>query len=272
MRMPRKGEFLSARVQEIPVDRIRPNPNQPRRAFAREGLEELAESIRAYGILQPLTVRRTETGYELVAGERRLRAARLAGLGSVPCLVARVGEEDSALLALIENLQRRDLDFWEEAEALARLISLYGLSQEQAAEKLGKSQSGVANKLRLLRLPEEIRRLVRENGLSERHARALLRLTDPEDQRRTAEAVVKGDWNVARTEAYVEELLHRNGTTEPRRRTTYVIKDVRLFLNSVDRGVRLMRQAGVGAEWSREDSEGGMVVTIRIPRPERKRG
>ncbi len=271
MRSPRKGEFLSPRIQYVPVDRIRPNPHQPRRTFSREGLEELAESIRAYGILQPLTVRRTETGYELVAGERRLRAARLAGLGTVPCLVARVGEEDSALLALIENLQRRDLDCWEEAEALARLISLYGLSQEQAAEKLGKSQSGVANKLRLLRLPEEIRRLIRENGLSERHARALLRLSDPEEQRRAVEVIVKNGWNVAKTEAYVEEQITRGQTRPPRRRTTYIIKDVRLFLNSVDRGVRLMQQAGVGARWEREDTDGGILLTIHIPRPGRQR-
>jgi len=270
MRDPRKGEFLSARVQYLPVDRIRPNPNQPRRVFSREGLEELAESIRTYGILQPLTVRRTGTGYELVAGERRLRAARMAGLGTVPCLVARVGEEDSALLALIENLQRRDLDCWEEAEALARLISLYGLSQEQAAEKLGKSQSGVANKLRLLRIPEEIRALIRANGLTERHARALLRLADPEEQRQAVEAIVRGGWNVAKTEAYVEEQLRRAQQTPPRRRPTYIIKDVRLFLNSVDRGVRLMRQAGVGAEWGREDVDDCILLTIRIPKTAKK--
>ena len=271
MRTPRKGEFLSSRVQYVPVDRIRPNPAQPRRTFSREGLEELAESIRTYGILQPLTVRRTETGYELVAGERRLRAARMAGLGSVPCLIARVGEEDSALLALIENLQRRDLDYWEEAEALARLIRLYGLSQEAAAEKIGKSQSGVANKLRLLRLPEEIRELIRENHLTERHARALLRLEDPEEQRRAVAAIVRGGWNVARTEAYVEDQLRREQTCPPRRRPTYIIKDVRLFLNSVDRGVRLMRQAGVGAEWGREDTDSGLGLTIRIPNTEKKR-
>jgi len=270
MRDPHRGEFLSPRVQYIPVQQIRPNPRQPRRSFEPEGLQELASSIRAYGILQPLTVRRIGREYELVAGERRLRAAQLAGLREVPCLVARVGEEDSALLALIENLQRRDLDYWEEAEAIARLIRLYGLSQEAAAEKIGKSQSGVANKLRLLRLPEGVRQLIRENGLTERHARALLRLGDEETQRRAINAIVKGGWNVAQTEAYVEELCKKEQTTPPRRRPTYIIKDVRLFLNSVDRGVRMMRQAGVGAEWGREDTDGCILLTIRIPHSGRK--
>ena len=270
MKDPRRGDFLSARVQYLPVQKIRPNPNQPRRTFSQEGLQELAESIRTYGILQPLTVRRTGSGYELVAGERRLRAARMAGLGSVPCLIARVGEEDSALLALIENLQRRDLDYWEEAEALARLISLYGLSQEAAAEKIGKSQSGVANKLRLLRLPEGVRQLIREHGLTERHARALLRLQDEEAQRRAIDAIVRGGWNVARTEAYIDEQLRQAQTRPPRRRPTYIIKDVRLFLNSVDRGVRLMRQAGVGAEWGREDTDSCILLTIRIPKAEKR--
>jgi len=270
MRDPHRGEFLSPRVQYISIQQILPNPNQPRRSFDPEGLRELADSIRAYGILQPLTVRRLGRDYELVAGERRLRAAQLAGLREVPCLIARVGEEDSALLALIENLQRRDLDCWEEAEAIARLIRQYGLSQEAAAEKIGKSQSGVANKLRLLRLPESIRQLIREGGLTERHARALLRLGDEEAQRRAVAAIVKGGWNVARTEAYIEEQLRGDRITPPRRRPTYVIKDVRLFLNSVDRGVRLMRQAGVGAAWEREDTDDCMVLTIRIPNAGRK--
>lgn len=148
MMHPRKGEFFSSRVRYISLNQIRPNPQQPRRSFDEDSLSELAESIRSYGILQPLTVRRQGTGYELVAGERRLRAAAMAGLREVPCLVAQVGEEDSALLALMENLQRRDLDCWEEAEALSRLIARYGLSQEEAARRLGRSQPAVANKLR----------------------------------------------------------------------------------------------------------------------------
>ena len=266
MKLQRKGEFLSTRVQYIPLGRIRPNPQQPRRSFDEEGLAELAASIRSCGILQPLTVRRAGDGYELVAGERRLRAARIAGLREVPCLVAQVGEEDSALLALMENLQRRDLDCWEEAQAIARLISRYGLSQEEAARRLGRAQPTVANKLRLLRLPEDVRALLRENGLTERHARALLRLQDPEVQRRAAGDRVRRGMNVAQAEAYVEKLLQSDQVTPPRGRSTYIIKDVRLFLNSVDRGLHLMRQAGVDAGWNRQDTDREILLTIRIPK------
>ena len=266
MKLQRKGEFLSTRVQYIPLGRIRPNPQQPRHSFDEEGLAELAASIRSCGILQPLTVRRAGEGYELVAGERRLRAARIAGLREVPCLVAQVGEEDSALLALMENLQRRDLDCWEEAQAIARLISRYGLSQEEAARRLGRAQPTVANKLRLLRLPEDVRALLRENGLTERHARALLRLQDPEAQRRAAGDIVSRGMNVAQAEAYVEKLLQSAQVTPPRGRSTYIIKDVRLFLNSVDRGLHLMRQAGVDAGWDRQDTDREILLTIRIPK------
>ena len=266
MKLQRKGEFLSTRVQYIPLGRIRPNPQQPRRSFDEEGLAELAASIRSCGILQPLTVRRAGDGYELVAGERRLRAARIAGLREVPCLVAQVGEEDSALLALMENLQRRDLDCWEEAQAIARLISRYGLSQEEAARRLGRAQPTVANKLRLLRLPEDVRALLRENGLTERHARALRRLQDPEVQRRAAGDMVRRGMNVAQAEAYVEKLLQSAQVTPPRGRSTYIIKDVRLFLNSVDRGLHLMRQAGVDAGWNRQDTDREILLTIRIPK------
>ena len=266
MKLQRKGEFLSTRVQYIPLGRIRPNPQQPRHSFDEEGLAELAASIRSCGILQPLTVRRAGEGYEHVAGERRLRAARIAGLREVPCLVAQVGEEDSALLALMENLQRRDLDCWEEAQAIARLISRYGLSQEEAARRLGRAQPTVANKLRLLRLPEDVRALLRENGLTERHARALLRLQDPEVQRRAAGDIVRRGMNVAQAEAYVEKLLQSAQVTPPRGRSTYIIKDVRLFLNSVDRGLHLMRQAGVDAGWDRQDTDREILLTIRIPK------
>ena len=266
MKLQRNGECLSTRVQYIPLGRIRPNPQQPRHSFDEEGLAELAASIRSCGILQPLTVRRAGEGYELVAGERRLRAARIAGLREVPCLVAQVGEEDSALLALMENLQRRDLDCWEEAQAIARLISRYGLSQEEAARRLGRAQPTVANKLRLLRLPEDVRALLRENGLTERHARALLRLQDPEVQRRAAGDIVRRGMNVAQAEAYVEKLLQSAQVTPPRGRSTYIIKDVRLFLNSVDRGLHLMRQAGVDAGWDRQDTDREILLTIRIPK------
>ena len=266
MKKNQKGEFLSSRVRYIPINAVRPNPQQPRRSFDETALRELADSISAYGILQPLTVRDRGGVYELVAGERRLRAARIAGLREVPCLIAEVGEEDAALLALIENLQRRDLDYMEEAAAIARLIRRYGLSQQQAAEKLGKSQPTIANKLRLLRLSAPVLDCLRQYGLTERHARTLLRLTDPEQQLAAARHIGKRGLNVAQTEQYIDRLTAENRTEPPRRRPTYVIKDVRLFLNSVERGVRLMQSAGVGAEVGRRDTEEEILLTIHIPK------
>lgn len=266
MKKNQKGEFLSSRVRYIPINAVRPNPQQPRRSFDETALRELADSISAYGILQPLTVRDRGGVYELVAGERRLRAARIAGLREVPCLIAEVGEEDAALLALIENLQRRDLDYMEEAAAIARLIRRYGLSQQQAAEKLGKSQPTIANKLRLLRLSAPVIDCLRQYGLTERHARTLLRLTDPEQQLAATRHIGKRGLNVAQTEQYIDRLTAENRTEPPRRRPTYIIKDVRLFLNSVERGVRLMQSAGVGAEVGRRDTEEEILLTIHIPK------
>ena len=266
MKKTQKDEFLSSRVRYIPINTVRPNPQQPRRSFDETALREMADSIRAYGILQPLTVRDRGGFYELVAGERRLRAARIAGLREVPCLVAEVGEEDAALLALIENLQRRDLDYMEEAAAIARLIGRYGLSQQQAADKLGKSQPAIANKLRLLRLAPPVIDCLRQYGLTERHARTLLRLTDPEQQLAAARHMGQRGLNVAQAEQYVDALTAENRTAPPQRRPTYIIKDVRLFLNSVERGVRLMQSAGVGAEVGRRDTEEEILLTIHIPK------
>lgn len=267
MKKDQKTDFLSTRVRYIPINDIRPNPQQPRRRFDSESLQELAASIAAYGILQPITVRQQGAVYELVAGERRWRAARIAGLRQVPCLLARVDEEDAALLALIENLQRRDLDYMEEAAAIARLLRRYGLSQQQAAWKgWAAAQSAVANKLRLLRLEEPVADALHRYGLTERHARALLRLEDPEQRLAAVEHIGKNQLNVADAEAYIDRLVAQNQTTQPRRRSAYIIKDVRLFLNSVDRGVRLMQTAGVGAKVSRRDTEDAICITVTIPR------
>lgn len=261
-----RSGFLSRRVVYLSVDKIRPNPAQPRRYFDEAALEELSRSILSYGILQPLTVRRGAQGYELIAGERRLRAAKLAGLREVPCLLASADEEDSPLLALIENLQRRDLHWFEEACAISRLISAYGLSQEQAAEKLGKSQSAVANKLRLLRLSPECVALLREHALSERHARALLRLEDDEARLAAAREIAARGWTVAQTEAYVDSLLRRRAANPPSKQPSYIIKDVRIFLNSIHRQLGIMQRAGVDAAVEREDTEDEIRMTIRIPR------
>ena len=264
MLLQKKGIYDRGRVLFLPVDRIVPNPNQPRTQFSQPELEELAASIRALGILQPLTVRRAEDGWELVAGERRLRAARLAGLAEVPCLCVKGDSQHSALLALVENLQRKDLDFWEEALALRRLIDGFSLSQEEAARRVGKSPSAVANKLRLLRLPERVLAALRDGGCTERHARALLRLEDPAALDRAVEEVLARHLTVAQTEALVERLAAP--APEKRRRPLLLIKDVRLFLNTISRSLDVMRSAGVDAQCNREDTDDQILLTIQIPR------
>ena len=264
--MRKKGLFDSGKVQFLPVDLIFPNPDQPRRFFEPAALEELAQSIRELGILQPLTVRRRDGRWELVAGERRLRAAKLAGLTEVPCLAVAVETTTASLLALVENLQRKDLDFWEEALALRRLMEEFQLSQEECARRIGKSQSAVANKLRLLKLPQSVLELLREAGCSERHARALLPLNDPDLQEKAAAQVVKLSLTVAQTEQLVEKLLH---TTKKRKPPTFILKDVRLFLNTLSRSLDLMRTAGVDAQCQREESDQEICLTIHIPKTAR---
>lgn len=260
----KKGLFESNKVQYLPVDSISPNPNQPRKEFSPEGLKELSDSIARHGILQPLSVRRGECGgWELISGERRLRAARLAGLAEVPCLVVAVDPTQSSLLALIENVQRRDLDFWEEALALQALLEATHLSQEALARQIGKSQSAVANKLRLLKLSPAVLSLLREAGLTERHARALLPLTDPAMQEEAVRHAAKEGLTVAKTEAYVAALL---SPPPQRSKPTIIIKDVRLFLNTVKRGLDLMQTAGVAADCQRKDTDREILLTIRIPR------
>jgi len=260
----RQKTLRSGRVLYLPVGQIRPNPAQPRRIFDQQALAELADSIREYGVLQPLTVRRTAAGWELVAGERRLRAARMAGLTEVPCLQLGVDDRRSGMIALVENLQRRDLDYMEEAEGLARLMQSYGLSQEQAAAQVGKSQSAVANKLRLLRLGDTVRSALREHGLTERHARALLRLPDDAARLDALEVVAAKEMNVARTEQYIEQLLAEPAPVRPPR--ILPVRDVRLFLNTVKHSLEVIRQAGVAAACGREETDDEIVLTIRLPK------
>ena len=253
-------------LRRIRISEIVRNPNQPRRYFDPEAIATLAESIRQYGVLNPLTVRRTANGgYELVAGERRLRAARVAGLTDVPCLLINADGEDSSVIALVENLQRRDLDYIEEAEGLQKLMQQYHLSQEQAARRIGKSQSAVANKLRILRHPPSVLQALREHHLTERHARALLRLPDEEERLRVIGLIVQGEWTVAKTEQYIDARL---APKAPQRRElgTFVLRDVRVFLNSIDHQLDLVRAAGVSASRDRQETDREIVLTIRIPK------
>ena len=259
-------------LRRVRVSDISRNPNQPRRYFDPEAIAQLAESIRQYGVLNPLTVRRAPGGgYELVAGERRLRAARVAGLNEVPCLVIAADNQDSSAIALVENLQRRDLDFFEEAYGFRRLIDQYGLTQEEAARKVGKTQSAVANKLRLLRLSQQNMELIRSAGLTERHARCLLRLEGEEERINATKYIIENDLNVSRSEQYIEQLLRRRqdaralpAARQPRK-VVRLIKDVRFFLNTLNRAVSVMVDAGVGATVEQQENDDGLTLTINIP-------
>jgi ParB family chromosome partitioning protein len=254
----------------LPAADISPSPVQPRRAFDEEGLKELSESISEYGVLNPLTVRIRCGRYELVAGERRLRAAKMAGLNEVPCILLDVNMEDASLIALVENLQRRDLDFVEEAQGIQQLIHLFGMSQEEAARRIGKSQSAVANKLRILRLPDDVQSSLLERGLTERHGRALLRLTEAEEQREALKYIVDNDLTVAAADEYVESLLAVKeaqaivSRQEPKK--IFVLKDVRVFMNTLMRGIDLMKQGGIDAGMERKETDSELIFTISIPK------
>lgn len=253
-------------LMEIPVDALRTGSRQPRKVFGKDELDSLAQSIRQNGILQPLLVRRCGIGYEVVAGERRLRAAKLAGLRIVPCMVAELDEEDAAVCTLLENLQRQDLSCFEEAEGIARLIHEFGLTQTQAAERLGKQQSTVANKLRLLRFSAQERILISQYALSERHARALIRIEDEALRLRLLREAGEKDLTVARTEALVEQALAGDKAEKKLRRPIIIVKDVRIFLNTVAHALDLMRQSGIDASEEQNETDDCIEYVIRIPK------
>lgn len=260
---------VKRKLVELPPQSIRPNARQPRRIFEEEGIRTLADSIRRCGLIQPLTVRRQGETWELVAGERRLRAAKLAGLATVPCVISTADDDGSALLALVENLQRRDLHYFEEAAAIADYIKTTGITQEEAAARLSRSPSALANKLRLLRLGEECRRILVEQGLTERHARALLRLEEERERVSAARDIAKRGLNVAQAEQYIDRRLAALQTPKTMGKRTFILKDVRLFLNSIDRGLHMMKEAGVNAHTEREETEEEILLTIRIPKARR---
>jgi len=260
--------LYGAEILHLPVDKIAPNPYQPRRMFDRAQLEDLAQSIREYGVMQPVTVRCINgTSYELVAGERRLRASRLAALEEIPAVVVNISDQDSAVLALIENLQRQSLNYIEEAEGFTNLMTDYGFTQEQLAQKLGKNQSTIANKLRILRLPRHVQNALLENSLTERHARALLRLETEEMQLEAIARIVKGGLTVQRTEELVETMLRREQETKRqtrRPRMKSYIKDLRLFTNTIQQAVDMMNHAGVTTAYEVEDGKDGCFISILV--------
>lgn len=254
-----KTYMETGRVVFLPAKAIRANPFQPRKVFREEALAELAESIRRHGILQPLSVRRVGTGYELIAGERRLRAGILAGLTEIPCIIMNMDEKESGLTALVENLQRQDLDYIEEARGISHIMEEYAMSQEQAAQLLGKSQSSVANKLRLLRHSPPVLEALRRENLTERHARALLKLSTEPEKLRAIETIARLKMSVARAEQYIEGLLSPEQEKPP-------IANVGAFLKNVTQTLSRIQRCGIPAVSERRETENQIVLTITIPK------
>lgn len=256
------------KISDIPIIKIRPNKAQPRKVFNEEDLNALSQSIAENGILQPLTVRKVSaTEYELIAGERRLRASVMAGLRKVPCIVIKCSEKESAVYALLENLQRSDLGMFEEARGVSRLIRRYGLTQQEAAVKLGKTQSTIANKLRLLRLTYEEQEWIENAGLSERHARALLKLGDEGARREVLSKIISESLNVQQSENLINLMLNSSPKNNKKQGTSKaVIKDVRIFVNTINKAIDTMRLAGIDAQSDKTDTDNFIEYTIRIPK------
>ena len=262
-----RTEASDRRVLRIELRKIHPGASQPRRYFDEAAIRELAESIRRYGLLSPLLVRRDARGeYALIAGERRLRALRLLGRETADAILLDSGEEDSALIALIENLQREELHFLDEAEACRKILLRRDLTQEQLAAALSKSPSALANLLRLLKLPKSVRMFVREKGLSERHARALLKLNDEDAQLRLAAEAASEQMSVRALEAEIERELRAVPAALPAKKPiARFIRDNRLVLNALNDTVRQLKRIGVRLQSRVESREGeyDVIITVR---------
>ena len=253
------------KIIDIPIEQIVPNPNQPRRHFNSQELASLAKSISQDGIIQPLTIRRVDRNFELISGERRLRAAKIAALRRVPCNIVDISNQRSAILALIENIQRADLNCFEEAEAIALLIKEFGLTQEETAIRLGMAQSTVANKLRLLKLSGQERQLIFNNKLTERHARALLKVEDESTRRLVLSHIIENNLTVDATEKYIQNLERNEKVRQSYSKRSPILKDVKLFFNTVDKAVKVMKMAGVEAEVKKKRKNGMIEYTILVP-------
>jgi len=265
-------ESVKQQVYDLPVDIISPNPFQPRRFFEPTALVDLATSIKQYGLVQPICVRMTERGYELVAGERRLRASKLADLPTIKAVVVDISEEESAILAMVENMQRQSLNYIEEAEGYYQLIASHNLTQEDLARRLGRNQSTIANKLRLLRLPAKVKRLLIEYDLSERHARALLLLQKEREPAQyeqmmldIIERIVEEGLTVLKTEELVDRCNKQTHKKTPGKANikTYV-RDVRIFTNTIRQAVDVMRDSGFDTVYDVEEVQDGCVITVLV--------
>ncbi len=258
-------------ITYISIDSIRPNPYQPRKQFNRAGLEELCESIKQYGVIQPINVRKiSANSYELVAGERRLKAAIMAGLKEIPSIVVNVDDNNSALMALIENLQREDLTYLEEAEAYNNLLTEHKLTQEELARRIGKSQSTIANKIRLLKLPPLVKKMIVDNNLTERHARALLKLHDEQLQLKVLKLVCEKGYNVKKTEELIdrviEKCLRNSRERSGEKKLIKNIKDIRIFVNTIKHAISIMKKSGVNVKAAQLDRGEYIEFIVRVPK------
>lgn len=258
--------MLIKKISEIPVDLIDVNPDQPRKNFGEDELLELTESIKEYGVIQPIIVKRNCNGnYTLIAGERRLRAAILAGLPKIPALIREADEQDSAIIALVENVQRENLGYMEEAQAYNKLIEEYGITQGELAARVGKKQSTISNKIRLLTLPEDIQEALVSNKLTERHARALLKLTDDEVRRYVIERVISHNLNVRQTEKLIDDILIKQ-QEEQRKKNKISYISYKLYINSIRKTFNEIFQMENGAKYTQEDKGDFYEVKITIPK------
>lgn len=264
MQVFKSKENESMKVLSLPINSVYPNPAQPRKYFDTISLEELTSSVEEFGVLQPITVRKVRDGYEIVAGERRFRAAENAGLDSIPAIIIHADEKKSALLALLENLQRDDLTFFEIAESYQNLIRNQGMTQEEIAKKLGKSQSTIANKLRLLRLYPRTKRLVTEYSLSERHARALLHLNDEESQIIAVNTINDKKLNVSQSEELVKKMLSSDIQKSGQTLKLKSFQDLRVFTNTIKRAIDVMRNGGINADMQTNSFDWGIEYIIKI--------
>jgi len=269
VKMKKENEDVQ-KIENIPVQMIKPNPYQPRKTFSQQSLEELAQSIKEFGLIQPITVRKTgANGYELIAGERRLRATKLAKLEYIPAIIVSTDEKESAVLAMLENLQRENLHYMEEAAGYASLIEDHGFTQEELAQKLGKNQSTIANKLRILKLPKEVKDLIIKYNLTERHARALLRLPDKETQLKVIDRIVEKGLNVKETENLINSIIEKIQTQnikETKKRMIRNHKDLRLFVNTIKNAVAMLKDYGVLPTLEEKDHEDRIEIIVTIPK------
>ena len=259
------------KVVKVPIEQIFPNPYQPRKTFDEEALEDLAASIAQYGVLQPLLVAPAENGrYLLIAGERRLRASRMAALTEVPVIINEYTSQQIAEIALIENLQREDLHYLEEAEGYEQLMEQFHLTQEAMAARVGKKQSTIANKLRLLRLSQQVRKVLVEAELSERHARALLKLEDDAKRLEALEVIIARHYNVRQTEDYIDKLL--SDKRQEKKKRLVIVNDVRIYLNSIKQVVGAIKDVGIPVNMEQTIEGDEVVVSLRIKNQKKPKG